>query len=327
MSFTVRFHGTGNAWPEVCDDPTCPLCAGADRPLDGRGNTSFSIVDSQGPSPSFHILIDIGQGACQGMRRSGLSLPDVILLSHGHPDHLNTMELDTVVAMARQKGSPHIPVVCTERTWDRVPGHIQKQLRHWPIKPNDDMPIRAGTSDVIVHAFDASSHFKGAVAYSVKMQDDLRVGAFCDLKDWASVLGPDLECLDLAVIDANTLCPKSAQTGHLSIAENIAFLSTLTKLPRLVLFTHYAHDDATLYSQGSLTSLLQGIAPGLPIRMAYKGMTISSDLLPPRSPVAILDDSTNLVVGVREKSEVHATGALHASVLILVKIRAGEIVV
>src|SRR6185436_5905923 len=98
--------------------------------------------------------------------------------------------------------------------------------------------------------------------------------------------------LDLAVIEGNSLLPSSQKTGHVSIAEDLAFLASLRRPPRLSLLTHYGHDDPKLYSPGSLASLLTGMAPHLPVRMAYKGMCVSSDTLPPRNPVAVLDSET-----------------------------------
>jgi 8-oxo-dGTP pyrophosphatase MutT (NUDIX family) len=195
-----------------------------------------------------------------------------------------------------------------------------------PIQAGQQLQLQVRSAVVTVTAIDASDHFRGALAFVVEVSG-FRFGALFDLRSWGKVDRTLVEGLDLAAIDGNTLLPCAERTGHLSIAEDIAFLSTLRRPPRLSLLTHYGHDDPELHSQGSLVALLAGLAPHLAVRMAYKGMCVSSEVLPPRNPVAVLDAGTNLVVGAVEKSVAHAQGLLHASVLLLARSGPGKLLV
>ncbi|MCA9071623.1 MAG: hypothetical protein KDA84_22005 [Planctomycetaceae bacterium] len=312
MSINTILHVVGNAWPEICDDPACPICFGSDRPPDGRGNTGVSLRGTD-----FHILVDFGQGTHAGIRRSNLPAPGLILATHAHPDHVAPMELDTLAKSIRDSGLASVPIVTTHQTWEMLPEFQRNQFRHIPIEPGHTISVDVGSETATVIALDASSHFRGGVVFFIHVAD-FSFGALFDLRDWTALDHSQLEDLDVAVIEANSLNPMSDKTGHVSIAEDIAFLNSLSQPPRLSLLTHYGHDDPVRHSQGSLVSLLQGLAPHLSVRMAYKGMVVPSTSLPPRNPVAILDDRTNLVVGVAEKKEAHERSLLHASVLILV---------
>ena len=75
---------------------------------------------------------------------------------------------------------------------------------------------------------------------------------------------------------------------------------------------------------GTVAALLKSIAPQLPVLLAYPGMTVQNESLPPRDSVAILDAATNLIVGAGEKADVHARGELHASVLIIARVAPGH---
>jgi phosphoribosyl 1,2-cyclic phosphodiesterase len=321
-------HGVGPAWPEICFNPHCPVCSGADRPLDGRGNTSLTIVGGPAENPAFTIGIDLGRGMWQGMRRAGLRLPDLQLVTHLHPDHVNHMEMDTLARALRAAPtpSPRLRLVTSRESWDMLPQNPRRAFDLVRIEPGQQLQVQVRSATATITAIDASDHFAGALAFVVEVSG-FRLGALFDLKSWSKVDHAVVEALDLAVIAGNTLLPCAERTGHVSIAEDIAFLGTLRRPPRLSLLTHYGHDDPELHSQGSLVALLAGLAPHLAVRMAYKGMCVSSEVLPPRNPVAVLDPGTNLVVGAVEKSVAHTQGLLHASALLLARSGSGKLLV
>jgi hypothetical protein len=179
-------------------------------------------------------------------------------------------------------------------------------------------------SRIRIEALDAGDHWRGGLNFIIST-GSFRFGALFDRKTWNSV-GVAAENLDLAVIEANSIRPMSAKTGHTSLAETLNFLRLLSQAPRLSLLIHMGHDDIEQLSMGSLEALTRGLAPDLAVRWAYPGMTVSTSHLPPRNPVAILDELTNMVVGVGAKAEVHARGSLHGSVLLLVSNDDGRIV-
>jgi len=311
-------YGTGNAWPEICRDLNCSLCHGADRPLNGRGNTSMSLLLG-----AAHLLIDTGAGCHFGIRRANLDPPGAILLTHSHPDHLNQMELNTILRDIQLTARPRPLLIATERTWKDISSFHQHQLEFLKIEAGQDLALPRVHQDIRITAIDASDHWRGGLNFVVSL-GGFRFGALFDRKTWDAV-GVSGENLDLAVLEANSIHPMSAKTGHTSLAEALDFLRRLSRAPRLALLTHMGHDDPEQLSMGSLEALTRGLAPDLAVRWAYPGMTISASHLPPRNPVAILDESTNMVVGVGGKSEVHAQGRLHASVLLLVRSEDGRL--
>jgi hypothetical protein len=312
-------HGTGNAWPEICRNSQCPLCGGADRPLNGRGNTSLSLLLC-----GAHLLIDTGAGCHLGIRRAQLEPPDAVLLTHSHPDHLNQMELNTILRDVHLTGRPKPLLVASERTWRDISKFHQNQLEFFKVEAGHEIGLPGALCRIRVEALDAGDHWRGGLNFIVSA-GSFRFRALFDRKTWKTV-GAATENLDLAVIEANSIRPMSTKTGHTSLAETLNYLRLLSHAPRLSLLTHMGHDDAEQLSMGSLEALTCGLAPELAVRWAYPGMTISASQLPPRNPVAILDELTNMVVSVCAKAEAHALGALHASVLLLVSDAEGHIV-
>ncbi len=325
IRFWLIVHAFSNAWPEL-RDLAAPRFSGADRPSDGRGNTSMSLLFELADGTVFHLLIDFGAGAFAGILRAGLPLPHMILVTHGHPDHISPMELDTL-ARALRDGGLTIPLVTSARTWDHLPGFQKSKFRHIPIEA-DKPPVRIGAGDghIDIEARDASSHFEGGLIYRLT-SGKLRCGLCFDLKNWDAIDPGWLDDLDLAVTEANSQYPLSTSTGHVSVAEDLRFFRQLQRPPRLLLFGHMGMDDPIPLNDGNLVATLAALAPDLNVRWAYKGMMVSSDHLPARNPVGVLDPTTRLVVNVQEKHDVHRKGLLHGSTLLLVRAEYGQVVV
>jgi L-ascorbate metabolism protein UlaG (beta-lactamase superfamily) len=268
-------------------------------------------------SGPLHLLVDLGAGCYAGIRRAGLTPPAIVCVTHSHPDHLNPMELNTIIRDGQMAGRAKPLLVSTERTWQDISEFHQHRLEFIRIEPGQEIDLDVDNQNVRISAIDASDHWRGGVNYVISA-GGFRFGALFDRKTWNGVR-EKLESLDLALLPANTIYPMSARTGHVSLAETIAFLRSLAKPPRLSLLTHMGHDDAIQLSMGSLAALLHGLAPGMAVNWAYPGMTVDAAHLPPRNPVAVLDEGTNAVVGVADKVTAHAKDAalLHASVLLL----------
>ena len=317
LDITTTIWGIGSAWPELNYEGRLPRWSRADRPLDGLGQTAVSLV-----ADGFHVLIDLGAGALRGMLRAGLPVPDLVVLTHFHPDHLNKMEIDSLARWAKESGQGPITIVTSAVTWQAIPKYQRNQFRHLLIEAGQHASAPAGDVTAEVEALDASAHCSGGLVYVVGLPG-FRFGALFDQKAWDEIDRSTLEGLDLALVEGNTLEPRP--TGHVSIAQDLALLNSLRSPPCLTLVHHYNGEERL--SLGDLTALLAGLAPHLAVRMAHKGMAIRSSELPPRNPVAVLDDETNLIVGVGEKRDVHDKGLLHASVLLLVRDHDGRAVV
>jgi glyoxylase-like metal-dependent hydrolase (beta-lactamase superfamily II) len=313
--------GPGSAWYWQNLQGLLPFAV-VDQPPVERGHTSLSLVGvGEDGQVRWHLKIDTGEGGFETAHRAGLPPPDLILVTHGHPDHLNRMQLDHFARAARPR---RILLVTSPETWDMIQPYPRSLFEFMPITPGQTIRTTLAGDLIEVRAADASGHFPGALVFCVRA-GDLVVGVLFDLRGFSALDRSPWEGLDVAVLDGNSLWPMSQRTTHASIAEGLAFLASLSQPPRLSLFAHYGADDAVRYTPGELSALLAGMAPHLPVRLAYRGMTLSRRTLPPRNPVAVLDPETNLVVGAAEKDEAHAGGLPHASFLIAVRDAEGRL--
>ena len=329
MQVKTIIHGVGAAWDQLCNEPGCQRCSGSDRPLEGHGNLAMSLVvneiDDWGEEVASgqHILIDCGAGCWNGIRRAGLALPDLLLLSHKHPDHLNPMELDTLVRVRR--GRDPLRVVTSDVTWAAIPDYLKGQLEFSPISTEFPFTTRFGLEPVTIRAFDTSDHCEGGLGYVVEM-GKLRFGALFDVRAWRDEDRPLLENLDLAVIDGDTLEPALNDATHTSIAEGLEFFGTFRRHPRLMLFAHYGHPEFHRLSPGNLVSQLAGLAPELPARIATRGMRIDSRHLPPRKPIASVDCNGTACLALDENDEAMLR-TTHAAVAIVARAHPNKMLV
>jgi phosphoribosyl 1,2-cyclic phosphodiesterase len=324
MGTTTFTHVCGAAWPCSCKDPLCPSCNGVDVPGAGWGNTSFSLIVGCPVDVKLHLVVDAGSGCCRSIQAARLPAPSVLFVTHGHLDHQNLMELDMLRVMARSEGLGPIQIVATRPTWDRLPEFLKEHFRFIEAVPHQTEVITVNGITVNYRVLDASDHFVGGVMYVIEAEG-LRHGFLFDKKSWKQMDLAEVESLDFAFLEANTIRPMSSRTGHVSLAEGLEMLRKLKRPPRAAFMFHYGHDEPDRLTLGNRILHLANIAPDLCVRWAYPGMTVSSRYLPPRNSVAVLDAETNLVVDGMEKSVVHTNAILHAAVSVICSFGDGKV--
>lgn len=124
MNVYIRVNGRGNAWPLELG-ATDSRHAALKPAWEEYSNTSFSIIGVDGDPTSgklqWEVLFDIGQGIVPFLvRNGGNRLPETLILSHPHPDHI--FGLDWLVQSYNRnarKRNP-FPVFASEPCWDTV---------------------------------------------------------------------------------------------------------------------------------------------------------------------------------------------------------------
>ena len=84
----LRYHGTGNAWP-------VPL--GSEHPFYDRtdfvqlANAAYSIIVTC-DDEEIEVLLDAGHGIVQSLLANSNKIPDALCLTHGHLDHVASVD-------------------------------------------------------------------------------------------------------------------------------------------------------------------------------------------------------------------------------------------
>jgi 8-oxo-dGTP pyrophosphatase MutT (NUDIX family)/L-ascorbate metabolism protein UlaG (beta-lactamase superfamily) len=270
--------------------------------------------------------VDLGLGSFSGPLGAGLPPADILFVSHTHTDH--TISLDEFRRYAALTGS-HPYVLATETTWSSFSEFHRQPFRFVAVEPGKHYDIGGAR----FHILDSAAHWPGCVN-GVLEAEGKRIGIFLDRKRWEPSDAEYIENLAIAVVPFNEIHPLAEKTGHVSAAETLPFFRGLKRQPQLIVALHYGADDPVVYQQGTLASVLAGLAPDLNVRVAWAGMTIDTDFLEPRNPVAELVESDCagvrprvFAVAAREKRVIHDLGMLHASVLLAVRVETGKILV
>jgi phosphoribosyl 1,2-cyclic phosphate phosphodiesterase len=112
----IQFLGTGAAWRLPEHSCVCSICSKMRELGEERTRCSFVLRTSQES-----ILVDCGPDIREQMSRSGLKLPDVVLITHEHGDHF--LGLDELLAFRRSVPTEAwrpIPVYATEVAWKAI---------------------------------------------------------------------------------------------------------------------------------------------------------------------------------------------------------------
>lgn len=141
----LRVNGRAPAWPVLMEDPH-PYYPNPTP--EATGSVSYSLLGE-----NWELLIDAGHNTVPFLLNHGNRLPEAILLTHGHPDHI--LGLDWVAqSYVRKRGKP-IPVYCSMGTYEMVMHsypHLEKVIKHHPLLPGEFISIEQ-VSQVQVAAF------------------------------------------------------------------------------------------------------------------------------------------------------------------------------
>ncbi len=121
MDLQLRINGTAPAWPLLLEYPSAFYQPGD---TDGLGSASYSIISFSDESKSlinWELLIDAGHNTAPFLLNHGNRIPDAIFLTHGHPDHI--LSVDWIVQSHHYKYKEQdkkIPVYCTRGVWNTL---------------------------------------------------------------------------------------------------------------------------------------------------------------------------------------------------------------
>ncbi len=219
----LRFNGTAPAWPHLLGTmhPFYPV----DEPA-FMGSASYSVLENNNGS-GWEILIDAGHNTLPFLLQNRNRIPDVVMLTHAHPDHI--LGIDWVVQSNRFKHPEKLlPLYCTRLVFDRfmqIYGHCGEYVEFRELFYGQSFSI-AETPGVEITAYPVfhGAGGAGAVGFFIrntdpKQQSVLLTGdLLCPLFRKA-----DYELLQHAsalVVDTNNLLPCPA-SNHISLAATI----------------------------------------------------------------------------------------------------------
>jgi phosphoribosyl 1,2-cyclic phosphate phosphodiesterase len=111
----ITFLGTGSAWSVPEHSCRCAICRKMTALGERRTRTSLLVRGIE------TILVDCGPDVNLQMRRSGMTRPDAVIITHEHGDHY--LGMDDLLAFRRsvpKDAWAPIPVYATERSWQSI---------------------------------------------------------------------------------------------------------------------------------------------------------------------------------------------------------------
>lgn len=141
-NFNFRVIGTGNAWP---------VLIGSEHPYYDRKNcndltnAAFSLFESnQNDEIIWEVIIDAGFGTPQFLLHNHNRIPEAIVLTHPHLDHI--AGIDWIVQSHYRIDKKHpFPVYCSALCWDsliNILPHLDGLMEHHELIPSVTVRIK-----------------------------------------------------------------------------------------------------------------------------------------------------------------------------------------
>jgi phosphoribosyl 1,2-cyclic phosphodiesterase len=216
-------------------------------------NTSCSVLVSYGTTSSnkqvFHLLIDVGEGITQSLKKTDLSsypdfsgattkssigtaanIPDAILLTHSHNDHVK--ELPLVISKYSDQESKTLNVYCTKECHDQVinkfPELKSKTNGNGRIAFNTILPNEAfdvGPISVIpISVYHGDNSPSGSVIYTLRLPEKKKVIVGWDFLSLPDNVDQNLFWNpDLAILGTQTY-NTHPETGLVSVSDAFEFV-------------------------------------------------------------------------------------------------------
>ena len=238
MDVWIRINGRGNAWPLELGSNDARHRALRDTPNE-YANTSLSVIGAEGVGPEGHpapdnvrweVLVDIGQGVIPNLIGAGNRLPNALVLTHPHFDHVSGLDwfcpsYKRHRADESRRMLPERPTVyATEPCLAEVFGatrfyYLTADIDRRPVRLGEPFSIPEADPNLKVTAFPVyhGPYAPGAALWLVEFSGKKAIltgDLLCPLlreDDLARLSGPTL-----LIADANTRYPWP-ESGHWSI--------------------------------------------------------------------------------------------------------------
>ncbi len=232
----IRFLGTGSAWRLPEHSCECVICKKMAQLGEERTRTSVEI------SASLRILIDPGPDILEHMKRYGLRVPDLVLITHEHGDHY--LGMDDLLAYrrshTREDWSP-IPVYASEITWRTVEtrfGYLLGSLfEKRIIEPG--ATIQIGDTSIMSFKTFHGKTAEGSVGYVIIEKrpnlEDIKVVYTSDFIE-VPVDVPELQNPDALIIQSHWFNePVENRPSHMSLQRALGFIKKWKPTKRIFL--------------------------------------------------------------------------------------------
>lgn len=232
MRVIIRVNGRGNAWP-------LELGASGARHRSHKcstfeyANTSLSILgyaSKDDVEPTWEVLFDVGQGVVPFLIQNGNRLPDAVLISHPHYDHVAGLDWLGASHRRNRRDQAKLPIFATTPCWGEVAGRFPWLNADFTIT---DLVFRQKTDIAVVPGLSVTAFpvFHGAFAPGACLmlleytEGSSRAKAILSGDLLTPLVEPsDYDLLSgaaVAYVDTNTRFP-SPRTGHWSLTEKVS---------------------------------------------------------------------------------------------------------
>ncbi len=169
MNLQLRINGTAPAWPVLLEYPSAFYQPQNSNALGSASYSILSYTNKEKTVINWEVLIDAGHNTVPFLLNHGNRIPDAIILTHGHPDHM--LGVDWIVQSHHFnsiKSKNKLSVYCTIGAWNMLMNtysYIKPHVLHRELIPGKKLLIEE-THDLYITAYPAY-HGDGALGASM----------------------------------------------------------------------------------------------------------------------------------------------------------------